>query len=239
MDPQPGEPLATTLDRRLQTLAERVLSDVRPASALVAIRPSTGDLLAVASGAGGGGLSTATVGRYAPGSTFKVVTSLALLRNSVEPTSVLYCPRSLVVDGKKFKNYDDYPAGGIGRIPLSTAVANSCNTAFIGERETVDQAGPRRRRGLARPRRRPRPRLPGLLRVGPGDRCRGRLRDRARRLADRAGPGHRLADGDGRRRRVGRQGLRRGPEAAARPARRRHRPGQAADRDGGGDSCAG
>ena len=140
VDPQPGEPLATTLDPRLQTLAERVLSDVRPASALVAIRPSTGDLLAVASGAGGGGLSTATVGRYAPGSTFKVVTSLALLRNSVEPTSVLYCPRSLVVDGKKFENYDDYPAGGIGRIPLSTAVANSCNTAFIGERETVDQA---------------------------------------------------------------------------------------------------
>ena len=140
VDPQPGEPLATTLDPRLQTLAERVLSDVRPASALVAIRPSTGDLLAVASGAGGGGLSTATVGRYAPGSTFKVVTSLALLRNSVEPTSVLFCPRSLVVDGKKFENYDDYPAGGIGRIPLSTAVANSCNTAFIGERETVDQA---------------------------------------------------------------------------------------------------
>jgi cell division protein FtsI/penicillin-binding protein 2 len=45
-----------------------------------------------------------------------------------------------VVDGKTFKNYDDYPAGAIGRIPLSAAVASSCNTAFIGERETVEQA---------------------------------------------------------------------------------------------------
>ncbi len=140
VDPQPGDPLATTIDRRLQSLAERVLADVRPASAIVAIRPSTGDLLAVASGAGGGGLSTATVGRYAPGSTFKVVSSLALLRNGVDPGSTLYCPRNVVVDGKKFENYDDYPADGIGRISLSTAVANSCNTAFIGERETVSQA---------------------------------------------------------------------------------------------------
>ena len=139
VDPQPGDPLATTIDPKLQSLAERVLSDVRPASALVAIRPSTGDLLAVASGAGGGGLSTATVGRYAPGSTFKVVSSLALLRSGVDPGSTLYCPRTLVVDGKKFKNYGDYPSDGIGRISLSTAVANSCNTAFIGERATVSQ----------------------------------------------------------------------------------------------------
>ena len=139
VDPAPGEPLATTLDVRLQNLAERVLSDVRPASALVAIRPSTGDVLAAASGAGGGGLSTATVGQYAPGSTFKVVSSLALLRSGVEPSSTMFCPATVVVDGKRFKNYDDYPSGGIGRIPLSTAVANSCNTAFIGERETISQ----------------------------------------------------------------------------------------------------
>jgi cell division protein FtsI/penicillin-binding protein 2 len=139
VDPQPGDPLATTLDPRLQRLAERVLAGVGPASALVAIRPSTGDVLAAASGPGGGGLSTATVGQYAPGSTFKVVTSLALLRSGLEPSSTMYCPATVVVDGKKFKNYDDYPADGTGRIPLGLAVANSCNTAFIGERETVDQ----------------------------------------------------------------------------------------------------
>ncbi len=140
VDAVPGRPLRTTLDLGLQSAAERVLSTVRPASALVAIRPSTGDLLAVASGAGGGGLSTATVGRYAPGSTFKVVTSLALLRSDVRPTSMLSCPATTVVDGKRFKNYSDYPADGLGRISLATAVANSCNTAFIGERDTVSQA---------------------------------------------------------------------------------------------------
>ena len=117
VEPQPGEPLATTLDLDLQNDAERVLADVRPASALVAIRPSTGDVLAAASGAGGGGLSTATVGQYAPGSTFKVVSSLALLRAGVSPSTTLSCPRTTVVDGKSFKNYDDYPPGGTGPDP--------------------------------------------------------------------------------------------------------------------------
>ena len=37
-----------------------------------------------------------------------------------------------MVDGRSFENYDDYPPGGLGRIPLRSALANSCNTAFIG-----------------------------------------------------------------------------------------------------------
>jgi cell division protein FtsI/penicillin-binding protein 2 len=140
VDPAPGEPLRTTLDPRVQRVAEASLSAVRPASAVVAVRPSTGDLLAVASGEGSAGYSTATVGRYAPGSTFKVVTSLALLRSGVRPSTPLDCPATTVVDGKRFKNYSDYPADGLGRVPLSTAVANSCNTAFIGERGVVSQS---------------------------------------------------------------------------------------------------
>jgi cell division protein FtsI/penicillin-binding protein 2 len=138
--PVPGTALRTTIDPRLQTAAERSLSGVRPASALVAIRPSTGDLLAVASGPGSRGYSTATVGQYAPGSTFKVVSSLALLRAGVRPTSTVSCPATTTVNGKRFKNYSDYPADGLGRISLSTAVANSCNTAFVNERRAVSQA---------------------------------------------------------------------------------------------------
>ncbi len=134
-----GRPLRTTLDVTLQRVAERALSAVRPASALVAVRPSTGDLLAVASGPGSKGYSTATVGRYAPGSTFKVVTSLALLRAGLRPTSTLRCPATTTVDGKRFKNYSDYPPDGLGRISLSTAVADSCNTAFVNERRVVSQ----------------------------------------------------------------------------------------------------
>ncbi len=140
VDAVPGEPLSTTMDVRQQKAAEAALSDVRPASALVAVRPSTGELLAVASGPGSEGYSTATLGRYAPGSTFKVATSLALLRAGVGPSDLLSCPVTTVVNGKRFENYDDYPADGLGRIPLSTAVANSCNTAFLTERDTVSQA---------------------------------------------------------------------------------------------------
>ncbi|MCW2847378.1 MAG: penicillin-binding protein [Marmoricola sp.] len=133
-DPAPGNPLRTTIDIPTQKLAQRALAGVGPASALVAIRPSTGEILAVASGPGSKGYSTATVGQYAPGSTFKIVTALALLRAGVSPTTQVDCPRTTVVDGKTFKNYSDYPSSGIGRIRLEDAFANSCNTAFIGER---------------------------------------------------------------------------------------------------------
>lgn len=137
--PVAGKPLRTTLDPRLQRTAEAALSAVRPAGAVVAVRPSTSDLVAVASGAGSNGLSTATVGQYAPGSTFKVVSSLALLRAGVKPTTPLSCPATTVVTGKQFKNYSDYPPDGLGQIPLSTAVANSCNTAFVNARTKVSQ----------------------------------------------------------------------------------------------------
>ena len=135
-DPEPGTPLATTLDPRLQARAERVLAvpeDAEaPATALVAVRPSDGAILAAASGLGGDGLNVATYGQYAPGSTFKVVSSLALLRAGLSPQSTVSCPATTSVDGKSFKNYDDYPAEGLGEITLREAVANSCNTAFVG-----------------------------------------------------------------------------------------------------------
>ncbi len=136
-EPVAGKPLRLSLDLATQQLAQRVLADVGPASALVAIRPSTGEVLAAANGPGSQGYDTADVGRYAPGSTFKVVTSLALLRRGLTPSSPVSCPATTVVDGKRFKNYSDYPASGLGRITLADAVANSCNTAFVSERERL------------------------------------------------------------------------------------------------------
>ena len=133
-----GDPLATTLVPRLQQAAERILAPVGPPSALVAIRPSTGEILAAASGPGSAGYSTATVGQYAPGSTFKAVSSLALLRSGLTPDATVNCPRSTVVDGKTFENYDDYPSGANGRITFAQAVANSCNTALIDLRDKAD-----------------------------------------------------------------------------------------------------
>lgn len=131
---QPGPALQLTMDERLQTLAERLLADVGPSSALVAIKPSTGAILAAANGPGTDGYNTATYGQIAPGSTFKSVSSLALLRAGLTPDSPVTCSDSVVVDGKRFENYDDYPSSALGTIPLRAAIANSCNTAVIAER---------------------------------------------------------------------------------------------------------
>jgi cell division protein FtsI/penicillin-binding protein 2 len=132
VEPTAGQPLRTTLDPTVQQAAEDVVATVTgSASAIVAIRPSTGDVLAAASGPGGGGQSTATLGLYAPGSTFKVASSLALLRAGLTPDSVVTCPETASVDGREFQNYPGYPASALGDITLRTAVAESCNTAFL------------------------------------------------------------------------------------------------------------
>lgn len=138
-EPVPGAPLHVTLDLTLQERAEAVLASVAPASAIVAIRPSTGDVVAAASGAGGEGVSTATLGQYAPGSTFKVVSALAYLRGGLTPTSTVSCPPTIEVDGRSFRNFPGYPASAQGDVPFRTAFAHSCNTAFIGARDLADQ----------------------------------------------------------------------------------------------------
>jgi cell division protein FtsI/penicillin-binding protein 2 len=130
-----GTDLVTTLDAPLQSKAEDALAtlgDDAPPAALVAIRPSDGAILATANGVGAAGADLASTGQYAPGSTFKVVSSLALLRSGLEPDSRVACPATTVVDGRSFKNYDDYPSSSLGDITLAQAVAQSCNTAFIG-----------------------------------------------------------------------------------------------------------
>ncbi len=136
--PVAGKPLMTTLNIDLQKLAESTLAKTKPASALVAIQPSTGAILAAANGPGAKDQALATTGQMPPGSTFKVVSALALLRAGLSPSSRVSCPATLNVDGKQFKNYSDYPSSQRGSITLRTAVAQSCNTAFIGQRGKID-----------------------------------------------------------------------------------------------------
>ncbi len=133
--PRAGKRLRVTLDQRLQILAERLLADVGPASALVAVRPSTGAIVAAANGPGTDGYNTATYGQIAPGSTFKSVSSLALLRAGLTPgdRGALHA----VDRGRRqaVRELRRLPAPArLGRIPLRTALANSCNTAFISQR---------------------------------------------------------------------------------------------------------
>jgi len=136
-----GDPLPLTLDLDLQLVAEQALAGTAPAASLVAIRPSDGAVLAAANGPGTGGVNLATFGQAAPGSTFKTVSALALLRAGLTPDSAVECPATVVVDGRSFENYDDYPPGGLGSIPFRSAFANSCNTAFIGAAGQVADTG--------------------------------------------------------------------------------------------------
>ncbi len=133
----PGTALVTTLDRDVQQLADTLLADVDSPSALVALRPSTGDLLAVASGPGSDGYSTATLGQYPPGSVFKIVTALSLLRTGLTPDSALPCTETTTVEGRTFTNYSGYPANALGDIALERAFAESCNTAFVRQVDTL------------------------------------------------------------------------------------------------------
>lgn len=137
VEAQAGQDVAVSLDLKAQLAAEGALQEVAPASAIVAIRPSDGHVLAAASGPGSGGYSTATLGQYAPGSTFKTVTTLALLRAGLTPDSTMNCTATTVVDGLTFKNYDNYPASQLGSIPLKGVFANSCNTGFINARDQL------------------------------------------------------------------------------------------------------
>lgn len=138
--PAAGKPLSLTLDVAAQSAAEAALAgSTTTPTALVAIRPSTGEILAAANGPATKGQAIATTGQAAPGSTFKIVTALALLRAGLTPDSVVSCTPTVVVAGRSFKNYNDYPPGKVGQIPLRTAFANSCNTAFISNSAKVSQ----------------------------------------------------------------------------------------------------
>ncbi|MEP6759904.1 MAG: penicillin-binding transpeptidase domain-containing protein [Sporichthyaceae bacterium] len=128
-DGSEGKPLQTTLDRDLQAKAERALAGATNPAALVAVRPSTGEVLAAANAPADSAFDRALVGKYPPGSTFKVVSASALFRDGLRPGDVVDCPQTVTVDGKRFKNYDDL--GSLGRVPFSRDFAMSCNTAFI------------------------------------------------------------------------------------------------------------
>lgn len=136
-----GQDLETTLASEQQNAAEDVLADVEPASAIVALDVTTGDVLAAANGPGSDGFATATEGRYAPGSTFKVVSALALLRGGATPETSLACPETITAGGRSFRNYSDFPDAGLGSTTLAEAIATSCNTALIGARDQITDGG--------------------------------------------------------------------------------------------------
>jgi hypothetical protein len=121
------EPVHATVDLGLQAAAEAVAGSAGRPTALVAVRPSTHEVVAVAS-APAGGFGRALAGRYPPGSTFKVVTSTALLAAGTTPDSPAPCPETANVGGRTFRNAE---GAALGDIVFRRAFFESCNTAFV------------------------------------------------------------------------------------------------------------
>jgi len=157
--PKAGDDLYLTIDARLQKVAEELLG--QESGAIVALDPTTGDILAMASRPAfdpnvlsreltakqwveivqdeGRPLNNrASQGQYPPGSTFKVMMAAAALEsNTVTPSSTVHCN-----GGYQFgrRLYHDWKAGGHGSVDLRQALIHSCDVYFytIGQRMGID-----------------------------------------------------------------------------------------------------
>ncbi|MFC1823348.1 penicillin-binding protein 2 [Thermodesulfobacteriota bacterium] len=158
--PRPGLNLALSIDRNLQSIAEKGLENKK--GAVVAINPKNGEILAMASRPGFdpnlfvGRIDRAEwrkmttnrdfplqdrsiSGQYPPGSVFKIVVSLAGLEEGViDPDEEIFC------NGRyQFGNraYGCWKKGGHGRVAFHRGLKESCDVYFykIGRRLGVDR----------------------------------------------------------------------------------------------------
>ena len=157
--PQAGNDLYLTIDVRLQKVAEELLG--QEYGAIVALDPSSGDILAMASRPGfdpnvlsreltakqwveivqdeGRPLNNrASQGQYPPGSTFKIPMAVAALETkTMSPSSTVFCNGGYQF-GKRL--YHDWKASGHGYVDLHNALVHSCDVYFytIGQRMGID-----------------------------------------------------------------------------------------------------
>jgi penicillin-binding protein 2 len=148
-EPDPGAQVITTVDRRIQDVAERAMAG--RAGAVVVMDPRDGDVLAMTSSpafaldrfTGNLGrdewlqlvhnpmaplMNRALQSQYAPGSVFKVVVAAAGLQEAtLTPMDRVYCNGEFHIGGWTFK---DWKEGGHGHVTLRSALIQSCNIFF-------------------------------------------------------------------------------------------------------------
>ncbi|MFJ8634133.1 penicillin-binding transpeptidase domain-containing protein [Streptomyces sp. NPDC093568] len=123
----------TTLSPTMQAAAEKQVASKSKASVVV-LRPSTGEILAVANSSHG--FNTAFQGSLAPGSTMKVITSSLLIEKGLASADKEHpCPKYFTYGHWKFQNDDKFEIKG-GTFKAS--FARSCNTAFISQAPELD-----------------------------------------------------------------------------------------------------
>lgn len=149
-----GDNVVTTLNAELQVKASELLGNNR--GAIVAIEPATGKILCMVSKPDFNPndlqfnwedlindednsplLNRTTQGVYPPGSTFKILTSLAYLIENPNHTFSYLCEGSGNFNGKVIHCYN---GNAHGEVNLEDAFAKSCNTSFarIGEDLDID-----------------------------------------------------------------------------------------------------
>ena len=129
-DAAPAPAVHISLDHRVQRAAEAALEPVAGQQAMiVAIRPSTGGILAVAqTPAADKDGNVATMGQYPPGSTFKIITAAAgMEKQGLGTGSIVPCPGTMDIFGRTVTNYAGF---SLGSVSLESAFAHSCNTTF-------------------------------------------------------------------------------------------------------------
>jgi Penicillin binding protein transpeptidase domain/NTF2-like N-terminal transpeptidase domain len=125
----PAPSVSITLDRAVQNAAQHAVDTRGGKAMMVVIKPSTGEILAIAQNAGADadGL-IATNGLFPPGSTFKMITAGAAVdRDMATPNTMLGCPGHIDIGHRTVPNYGGFD---LGVVPMSRAFASSCNTTF-------------------------------------------------------------------------------------------------------------
>src|SRR4051812_4215586 len=165
--PVPGDNVVTTLDLRLQELAEKALESKAKRGAIVIIDPNNGDILAMASCPTYNPnvfipsisaekfkalqddpdiplLPRAFRSSYPPGSTFKVAVGIAALESgAVRPNDEFQCLPAISVGNVVFHNWKKTDRGSLNFVQ---ALTESCDTWFyqvgikIGAEPIIDWA---------------------------------------------------------------------------------------------------
>ncbi|MET9681801.1 penicillin-binding transpeptidase domain-containing protein [Streptomyces coeruleorubidus] len=124
---KPGK-LTTTISPSAQSAAEKAVKRFAQSS-VVAVKPSTGEVLAVANHRTDG-FNAAFEGQAAPGSTMKIITAAMLIDNGVTTMNgPAPCPADAVWQGQKFENLTGMDPNE--NATLANSFMRSCNTAFI------------------------------------------------------------------------------------------------------------
>lgn len=166
IEPELGESLVLTIDRHIQKLAERTLGN--RTGSVVALRPHTGEILAMASypyydpnlfldrgrsesfrslsiDARAPFLNRAIQSAAVPASTFKMIMTAAVLEEDAFPTDqTVTCRGSRRFGNRTFNCWQEY---GHGALTLPEALAQSCNVFYytmghdyLGEDIIIDYA---------------------------------------------------------------------------------------------------